>query len=171
MKTFKDKTGKEWTIEITIGAVKRVRDLLGINLTQLAEGTPPLITRLADLMLLVDTIYCIVKPDADKAGITDVQFGSSLDGDAIKSANDAFWEDLENFTRSLGRPDEAMAIKKQRLMMSIAVAEGLLKIESSKPEELIQKRIAEIDLDKMINDAMESKSATNSPASSASTPT
>jgi hypothetical protein len=32
MKTFVDNMGKTWTVTVNVGTIKRVKDLLGINL-------------------------------------------------------------------------------------------------------------------------------------------
>ena len=99
MKTFKDKDGRDWQIELTIGAARRVRDLLGVNLLELDKGDPPLLTQLGtDEMLLVDVIYCLIKPQADAAEVTDEMFGCSLDGEAVWSACNAFYAELIDFS-------------------------------------------------------------------------
>ena len=38
MRTFKDNGGREWTVEITVATLKRVRGLTGTDLMQVVEG-------------------------------------------------------------------------------------------------------------------------------------
>jgi len=123
MKTFADNAGRTWTISLTIDAAKRVKSLLGVNLLELDAGEPPLLTRLGtDVILLCDVIYALVKPQADAAGVTDEQFGSALGGEAVLAAQTAFYEELVDFFRKLGRTDLAKAVDAQRRVIDLAVA-------------------------------------------------
>jgi hypothetical protein len=123
MRTFKDSNGREWNIGATIGCMNRVKALAGVDLVAMTDGDPPLLTRLStDIMLLCNVIFAMVKPDADKAGITDEQFGAALGGEAITQAHDAFWSEMLDFFQSLRRPDVARAVEKQRELVKKAVA-------------------------------------------------
>jgi len=97
MGVFRDKNDKEWTITVNISTMKRVRDLLDVNLMDMVGGD--LAQRLAgDPVLLVDVIYGCVKPQADAAGISDEQFGDSLNGDSIDDASRVLLDSLINFS-------------------------------------------------------------------------
>jgi hypothetical protein len=122
MKTFTDNAGRGWTVALTIDSVKRVRDLLGVNLLELNKGDPPLLTQLGqDVILLCDVIYCLVKPQADAAGVSDEQFGAALGGEAILEAQKAFFQELVGFFRQVGRGDMAQAAEKQQRMIQLAI--------------------------------------------------
>ena len=146
MKTFTDSAGRTWTISITVDAIKRVKDLVGVNLADVTEGDPPLLTRLeTDLVLLCDVIYALIKPQADQhpsGGISDEQFGQALGGDAILAAHDAFWGALSDFFHQLRRLDQVRAIEKQQKLVGVAVA-------------VADKQIDGIDLDKLVSEAMD----------------
>jgi len=135
---------------LDIATVKRVRDYLDVDLLEPENGKPPLLTKLGtDVILLCDVIYCIVKPQADEAGITDEQFGAVLDGDAILNAQKAFYEELIDFFRRCGRTDQATAIQKLMQVMQESI-------------EKAEKAIQEIDLDSL---EASGNSATNLPES------
>mgnify|MGYP005827549127 CR=1 FL=1 len=38
MKTFTDNAGRTWTIQVNVDAIRRVRDLLKVNLLEVVEG-------------------------------------------------------------------------------------------------------------------------------------
>lgn len=97
MKTFKDNAGRTWTVSITVAAVKRVRDLAGINLMDAAVSGDFLQKLEADPVPLIDALFAVVKPDADRLGVSDTDFGEALAGDAVAAATDAFLEELCNF--------------------------------------------------------------------------
>lgn len=162
MKAFKDSTGREWKVELTIGTAKRIRSLADVNLLELDQGEPPLLTRLGlDVMLLCDVVYAAVKPQADDAGVSDEQFGAALGGEAILAARKAFFEELADFFRSQGRADLARAIQAQERIVALAV-------------EQVDRKIGEIDPEKAVTEAMAAPvaggSSTSSPAASAATP-
>ena len=157
MKTFPDTTGRTWTVALTIDAAKRVRSLLDVNLLELEAGDPPLLTRLGtDVILLCDVIFALVKPQADAAGVSDEQFAAALGGETILAAQTAFYEELVDFFRKLGRTDLAKAVDAQRRMIDLAVAR-------------IETRIDRLDLEAAVESTL-GEPSTSSPPSSESTP-
>jgi hypothetical protein len=60
MKTFVDNSGKTWTVTVNVGTVKKVKDLLGINLIEAITGD--LIEKVeTDICLFVDILYVVCK--------------------------------------------------------------------------------------------------------------
>ena len=104
MRSFKDSTGALWEVSINIGTVKRVKALLKddagkpVDLSRLLEdGFKGYAALLGDLSLFVDVLYVICKPQADREGVSDVQFGEAFGGDTLEVAADAFREELIDF--------------------------------------------------------------------------
>lgn len=104
MKTFSDNTGRSWTISVTVGTIKRVRALCGVdlaNIITLEPGKNPqvaLLERLAaDPVLLVDVLYAVCKPEADTKNVSDEEFGRSMAGDAIELATVALLDEVIDF--------------------------------------------------------------------------
>ena len=157
MKTFTDSAGRAWTLSLTIDAAKRVKGLLDVNLLELEAGDPPLLTKLGtDVILLCDVIFAIVKPQADAAGVTDEQFGAALGGEVVLAAQTAFYEELVDFFRKLGRTDLAKAVDAQRRMIDLAVRR-------------IETRIDRLDLEAAVESTL-GEPSTSSPPSSGSIP-
>ena len=123
MRTFQDNAGRSWTVTLNVYAVKKVRDLLQVDLLDLGgdpsigrggleagdkpgnpstgHGAGGLLYRLiADPVLLVDVLYVVCQEQADGASVTDEQFGRAMAGDAIDGATKAFLEELADFTPS-----------------------------------------------------------------------
>ncbi len=101
MRTFKDNAGRQWSVEINVAALKRVRGLTGTDLMQVIEGT--LIEKLIrDPVLLCDVVYAICKPEADARTppVSDEEFGKAMAGDAIEAATTAVLEELVSFCPS-----------------------------------------------------------------------
>ena len=163
MPTFRDTANRTWSIGLTIGDVKRVRTLLGVDLLALDQGDPPLLARLdLDPMVLADVLYALVKPQADalEPPVSDEAFGHALGGDTILAAHDALMESLADFFRGLGRTYLVTALEKQKTLMIKAM-------------ETADQKMQEIDPTKVVEAAMASgKPSTSSPPSPASpTPT
>jgi hypothetical protein len=99
MRTFKDGSGRTWTLAINVDAIKRVRGLIGVNLLEIIDGREgKLLERLmTDPVLLVDVVFAVCKPEADKAGVSNEDFGRSMAGDAIELATTALLEELVDF--------------------------------------------------------------------------
>jgi hypothetical protein len=91
-----DGRGRQWPMTITVNTIRRVRELAGVNLLSVFEGS--LLNQLAeDPELLVNTLYAVCKPLADERNVTDEQFGELLVGDAITEAATALVGGLIDF--------------------------------------------------------------------------
>jgi hypothetical protein len=128
---FKDNADRQWSIEINIAALKRVRALLGVDLLEVIHGV--LLDRLIrDPVLLCDVVYAVCKPQTDEHGISDEEFGRAMAGDAIDHATQALLEELVSFCPSprdrqnLGRVLEAArtAMDRARDLLSARIESG-----------------------------------------------
>jgi len=98
MKTFTDTAGRTWTVTVNVDGIKRVRSLVNINLLDVLDDGCKLLADLHDdPVLLVDVLYCLCKPEADRLQVTDEQFGRAMSGDALLQAAGALLESLSDF--------------------------------------------------------------------------
>lgn len=104
MKTFKDLKGREWKISLNVKAMKDIRSTLAIDLINVisldkkGEVKVDLIDQIVnDPCLLVDVLWVLVEDEAKKNNISDIEFGSTLAGDAIEKATSAFLDELVDF--------------------------------------------------------------------------
>lgn len=168
MHTFKDNGGREWTIEVNVAALKRVRALTGTDLMQVIEGT--LIEKLIrDPVLLCDVVYAVCKPEADQRGVSDEEFGRAMAGDAIEAATAGLLEGLVSFCPS---PRD-----RRNLGRVLTATRGVM----DKARDLVERRIDRLveggELERIAEAALNSAepptpgtSSGAAPASSASTP-
>ena len=155
MRTFKDNAGRNWTISLTVSAVRRVRDLAKIDLLDLANGR--VIERLsADPVTLCDALYAACKPQADAEGITDEQFGEAMAGDAIEHASKALVEELIQF---FPNARERAALSRVVQTMDAAM---------DRARTLVERRIESGEIERAIEAAMAAPEATAGPPSSGS---
>jgi len=162
MRSFKDNQGRQWSVEINVTAIKRVRGLTGEDLMQVIEGT--LIEKLIrDPVLLCDVVYAICKPEADSRSISDEEFGKAMAGDAIEAATTAVLEELVGFCPSpRDRANLGRVLQATRKVMDRA-------------RDLVEKKLESGELDRLADrllsgDATAGSLSTSAPEFSASTP-
>ena len=104
MRRFTDTKGRAWELELNVRQMKRVRDILGIDLVNIistgkdgAVATDTLDRVASDPILLVDILWVLCEGQAKSAGVTDDDFGSSLAGESIADATRAFLDELVDF--------------------------------------------------------------------------
>lgn len=91
-----DAAGRTWSTAISVNAIRRAKDLAGVNLLEVFDGD--LLPRLADdPVLLVNTLYAVCKPQADERNLTDEAFGELLVGDTIELAAAALVQGMADF--------------------------------------------------------------------------
>lgn len=162
MQYFKDRNGRSWQIALNVYEMKRIRAALGIDLVNVIElgkdGTVrvDMIDRIAnDPCLLVDILWVLCDDQAKEEGITDVDFGCALAGDAIEAATKAFLDELVDFFPGA-----------KRLFLKKAV--DLARKFGGEWNEVLTKALEDPELEKRVRESM--NSSTSSPESSASTP-
>ncbi len=159
MHGFQDSAGRKWRLELTIGAAKRVRDLLGENLLAPEGGEEPLLARLAtDPWVLADVLYVLLLPQAQAAGVSDEEFGASLGADAILDGQTALLAEMADFFHRLHRTDLATAVARQAQLVQAAVEATADRIEQTAEAALAEIR------------STSGGPSTASPGSSGSTP-
>lgn len=166
MKSFSDNTGRNWTLAVNVGTIKRVRALCGVdlaNIITMEAGQNPkvdLLDRLAnDPVLLVDVLYAVCKEEADKNNVSDVDFGRAMAGDAIELATAALLDEIIDFF-----PET-----KRRVFRKILDATRRFE---SKTKQALAALLTDPALDGKIDEALEKLtiSSTNSPESPESIP-
>lgn len=124
MKQFNDRTNKSWQIDLTIGAVMRVRGSSEFDLldpSQLVDGKPLQVVLSTDCVKFWELLWLIVEPQAIERGITAAQFGELMAADCLIEAQAAFMLEWHDFFRCLRRPDASLAVETQAKTMAAAV--------------------------------------------------
>ena len=163
MGTFKDTTGREWTITLTIGALKRIRSVAGLDLMPLFGGqdkqeSEAVRTLLLDPMRMADVVYAAIKPQLDEAQINDEAFGELLAGPVLAAAAEAF---LDAATVFIGATQGDAAA-------------GFLRVATEKRDEAratawsqAATKLAALDVGEQVKQGMDGKLSTARPDSSA----
>lgn len=124
MRKFLDKDGDSWTIDLTFGAVSRVKQLSDGRYDLLKPEKPiehpefntpvPLQTVfMLDLPSLWEVLYMLVEPEATAKGLKDAMgFADRMSPETLLAARDKFREEWRDFFQQLQRPDQAKALEK-----------------------------------------------------------
>ena len=133
MKTFNDNAGRNWMLSVNVGAIKRVRSLLSVDLMQVIEGK--LLEQLInDPVLLCDIIYVVCKTEADAQSVSDEDFGKAMAGDAIEHATTALLEELAEFFPLEKRRLLQKALNKLKTLETKALEMANLRLDSPELE-------------------------------------
>ena len=146
MKAFKDRDGREWKLSLNVTSVKRVRDLLKIDLLRIDEAM--LETLATDEVALVNVVYALVKPEADgrSPGVSDEDFGRAMAGDAIDEAWKALLEELADFFRNPRKRELVRkALAKLSELEEKIIAHGERMIDSGAMERRLEKELEKIE--------------------------
>ena len=156
MKKFADRNDVKWDIDITVGTLKRVRAALDVDLFKITDDKFALMQEiLNDPVLLVDILFIVCEQQVEERGMTDVQFGESLDGDTLFSAMNSFIEGMTDFfPERRGREALKKLMSKGREVYDLVSEREIKRIEN------LDVAKAATDLEKTL-----SKSSTNSPGS------
>jgi len=131
MKQFCDKSGRSWTISLTLGTAIEVRDKLDVDLLQPEQGDPPLLTRLGtDEIMLGEVICALLGDQFEKHSVTAADVRDSFDGGTLLAAQKAFYEELVDFFQSRGRTDRARAVLAQMKVIEAAIRAADSRIEA-----------------------------------------
>lgn len=139
--TFTDTAGRIWSTGIDTTTIKRVRSLLGIDLMTFLEGE--LMGQLmSDVVLFVDVLYAVCKPEADARGVTDEQFGQAMSGEVLQAAEEALAEGLFTISHPSRREASRTVWEKAKALRDRATELTLVRIKDPaldrKLEEILQ---------------------------------
>ena len=98
MKVFRDPSERLWEIKINVASIRRVREMLGIDLATFLDDR---MQQLGELLnkpeRFVDVLFVLLQGQAEKYGISDVQFGEMMAGEILETASEQFVQELLDF--------------------------------------------------------------------------
>lgn len=110
MKEFKDLNGNAWRLNMTIGAIEKVRDVLGFDLLRpdkyQGESETNYYGRLDEDSLFDFKVIKILCEDSIKTyGYDDATVANLFGPEQLKAAREAFQAEYEDFFRASGQPE------------------------------------------------------------------
>ena len=91
MRSFIDKEGQPWTVEVTVGHLMNIKTQLGLNLFDEPETLPESIAK------CVEILWVTCMDQAKKLGLSPVDFGHRLTGQVMGTAWEAWIQEYADF--------------------------------------------------------------------------
>jgi hypothetical protein len=91
MKTFIDKTGQPWDIDLTVGHLLNIKTEMGLNLMDEPETIPDQVEKIVGILW----ITCF--DQAKQLGLGPIDFAKRLDGKVLQEAFDKWMEEWTDF--------------------------------------------------------------------------
>ena len=169
MKSFTDRQGRSWTIEINYTTLRRVRAVTGIDLTRIVDPKSNVMEQLTgDPFVLFDCLVAILQPQLDEQEVTAEQFGEALDEESGDKASMALIEAIIDFF-----PEGKRMLLRRALTKVLTAAERRQLATLDKALQAVESPEFTQAIETALDEASRStsgSSAMNSPASPVSTP-
>jgi hypothetical protein len=101
MPKFTDADGREWSLALTIGDIRRVRQEVNVDLAEVGQS---LFESLSDPVKLVDVLHALLVEECKARGIDAVAFARGMRGDTLDDASRQLLEAIVDFFPSRRRP-------------------------------------------------------------------
>jgi hypothetical protein len=148
--TFADDDKRVWVVRLNVQLLTEIEERTGVSVDRLLDPATKEMAKLADPRQLVRVLWVFVEVQAGKLGVSPEQFGRAIGGDALEAGFDALLDAIVNFFPARQRGALTALTGKIHEVADLAAKEATAAIAALDPASLA--------------------SATNSPASSASTP-
>ena len=141
MRQFSDKENGKWTIDLPVGTVLRVKAGSAGKFDLFSPEKK--IDELPLQQLLYDNygefwelLWLIVEEDAERRGVTAVQFGKLVAAECLVAAQSAFFAEWHDFFQGLQRPDKAAVLEKMQKYQQKAMELVRAKMQDPRMAEL-----------------------------------
>jgi hypothetical protein len=136
MQTFKDMAGATHTINITIGALHKVKAETGVDLLDIfhAERSAACLDAInSNPFLLCDIIY-----SATSTTLSKEQFAGVFDGDAVEAATEALLNAITDFSRRHQRPLMAKVLQKIKQVEQKGTEAAMAILDDPKMDQMLE---------------------------------
>jgi hypothetical protein len=149
MRSFKDSEGLDWKIALNGWQLKKLKEQLDFD----ARDPESILKASADPCLLVNVLYVLCESQATERGISDQQFGESMDADAIENATEAYLQETTDFFPLRQRQAMKTMLAKMSDYQEKAARMAQEKLRSQQLDNLMESAIAEAsqNLDRLLS--------------------
>lgn len=123
--TFRDAKDREWSLRLTVGNCREIRDTCHIDFGEITDGKC-FVELGTSIEKLYQVLWVLCEKQAESRSVTPEDFAESFDGDVLDDAQDALMEAVTLFTRRSMRT----AMEKMIRATTKAVPEGMKTLEA-----------------------------------------
>lgn len=135
MRVFTDSLGREWTLNLTVASMRRVKDLAGIDLAEVVEKDKTLLSDLYMKPAVISAVLlALVHTQMVATGVTKGEFEAALSGPALHAGKQALLDEITDFFSSF-LPGEGALIARWRTLMD-GLATSMMRQSAEKMGEL-----------------------------------
>lgn len=134
MNKFTDALSRDWTLKLTIGIAKQLKDKLPIDLLQVDRSIPELYV---NPVYLAEVLWYLVEDEATKKGISQEQFFEGLLGDALDAGREALLQAIKDFFPS--RQRKTMDLMLGAVEKAMSKMDEMAKVVETKIDEELDK--------------------------------
>ena len=99
MHAFKDRTGRDWTLDMTCGRAAQIRAVTGVDVTNVTQPEPRCLMQMTeDPYLAMDVIWVLVEPQAQARGVSKAEWLDALTGNEMSEASEALQDEIIFFS-------------------------------------------------------------------------
>ena len=139
MRPSKDRESGTWSIDLTIGEVRRVK-AASDGRFNLIDPAPILADQLAtDELEFWELLWHLVEPQAKSRQVSAEKFGDLMAADCLHNARRLFFEEWTDFFRQLHRPDKQAVVEKAAKYLATAMELTAAKLASPEMADLDQR--------------------------------
>lgn len=111
MTTFKDASQREWTVRLDFALLQKIRDAAQVDLGDIERLAETWARLLYDDGKALLVLWLAISRAAESLGVSESDFLSAMDGDALQGATDALGGAIESFTQPRKRGIATQAIR------------------------------------------------------------
>lgn len=142
MRTFTDKAGRTWALDVNVAAVKRVRQMIDLDLLDMESAENAFYRLPLDPVRLCEVLYCICKPQADAQGVSSEDFSNAMAGPVIGLAGEQLMEEIADFfPHEKTRAAAHTLVKKTYQLMAAAADKINLLLEGADMAEMLDSQL------------------------------
>lgn len=140
MRKFTDLKGREWSITLTVSTIRRIKELAGVDLLDLASN--PYLRMYENPVLLAEVLFAACKPDADLRNVAPEDFGDGLAGQPLEDATEALMREYADFfPHPAARANLHAVMDKTSRARDVAGAIGAERIKAMDVEAMVTKEL------------------------------
>lgn len=142
MHIFRDAKDFGWELNVNSTTLGRVQKFLDVKLLNLfTEEMKPWFEFVGDIVKATNVLFVLVEDQAKAAGVTDMQFGERMNGDAYEQACEMLALEIIDFFPKSQRMPLRQLLEKSKAAMELVFSRADKELTGVTPEQIADKAL------------------------------